>query len=44
MSINWVTLKERGNEEYKKKKYSSAITFYTDGISKLNYYLLRIRS
>ena len=36
MSVNWLTLKERGNEEYKKKQYPSAITFYTDGISILN--------
>lgn len=35
MSATWLVLKEKGNEEYKKKEYSSAITFYTDGISNI---------
>ncbi len=33
MSVTWLVLKEKGNEEYKKKEYTSAITFYTDAIS-----------
>lgn len=33
MSISWETLKEKGNEEYKKKNYQSAISHYSDAIS-----------
>lgn len=32
-TINWETYKEKGNEEFKKKNYDSAISHYTDGIS-----------
>ncbi len=33
-NINWENLKEKGNEEYKKKSYQTAISLYTDAISK----------
>ena len=32
-SVNWEFLKEKGNEEYKKKNYQIAISFYTDAIN-----------
>jgi ABC-type transport system involved in Fe-S cluster assembly fused permease/ATPase subunit len=31
---NWETLKEKGNQDYKEKKYHSAISLYTDAICK----------
>ncbi len=34
MSSDWVALKEKGNEEFKKKNYQTAISIYTDAISK----------
>jgi len=32
MSNEWETLKEKGNEEFKKKNYNSAINVYTHAI------------
>lgn len=32
MNNNWESLKEKGNEEFKKKNYNSAINFYTQAI------------
>ena len=32
---DWETLKEKGNEEFKKKNYNSAINLYTGAIGKL---------
>ena len=31
---NWEQLKEKGNQEYKDKKYNSAINYYSDAIGK----------
>ncbi len=31
---DWEILKEKGNTEYKEKKYHSAISLYTDAIRK----------
>jgi len=35
MSNKWQILKEKGNEEYKKKNYTGAISLYSDSISKI---------
>lgn len=32
MSNEWETLKEKGNEEFKKKNYNSAINIYSQAI------------
>jgi len=32
---DWEILKEKGNEEFKKKNYNSAINLYTSAIGKL---------
>lgn len=32
---NWESLKEKGNEEYKKKNYNAAINYYTTAIGKI---------
>ena len=37
IKVEWETLKEKGNEEFKKKNYDEAIKYYTDAIS--NYLL-----
>jgi len=37
---DWETLKERGNKEYKDKKYNSAISLYSDAIGKINFITL----
>ena len=29
---DWESLKERGNEEFRKKNYNAAISLYTDAI------------
>jgi len=34
MSNEWETLKEKGNEEFKKKNYNSAINVYSQAIGK----------
>lgn len=34
MNGEWETLKERGNEEFKKKNYNAAISIYSDAIGK----------
>jgi hypothetical protein len=31
---NWEVLKEKGNEEYKKKNYQAALRLYSDAIGK----------
>lgn len=33
MSVNWEILKNKGNEEFKKKNFSSSIASYSDAIS-----------
>jgi hypothetical protein len=38
---DWETLKEKGNQEYKDKKYHSAISLYSDAIGK--YYNLKFK-
>lgn len=35
MSATWEVLKEKGNEEFKKKNYNTAINLYTDAIGNL---------
>jgi hypothetical protein len=35
MSEGWATLKEKGNEEFKKKNYNTAINLYTDAIGNI---------
>lgn len=35
MSKEWETLKEKGNEEFKKKSYNTAINLYTQAIGNL---------
>ena len=35
-SLTWESLKEKGNEEYKKKNYQTAISLYSDAISNQN--------
>ncbi len=35
MSVKWEILKDKGNEEFRKKNYSSAISLYTESISNL---------
>ncbi len=35
MSINWEILKEKGNEEFKKKNYNTAINLYSQAIGKI---------
>lgn len=40
---NWETLKERGNEEYKKKNYNTAINLYTEAIGILLFLYNRIK-
>jgi tetratricopeptide (TPR) repeat protein len=37
MSEEWEILKEKGNEEFRKKNYNTAISLYTDAIGKINY-------
>lgn len=32
-TLSWETLKEKGNEEYKKKSYQTAISLYSDAIT-----------
>ena len=32
---NWEHLKEKGNQEYKDKKYNAAINYYSDAIGKI---------
>jgi tetratricopeptide (TPR) repeat protein len=39
MSDEWEILKEKGNEEFKKKNYNAAISLYTDAIGKYFYYI-----
>jgi hypothetical protein len=34
MSESWLTLKEKGNTEFKNKNYEAAIKYYTQAISK----------
>jgi len=36
MSKEWETLKEKGNEEFKKKNYNSAINLYSQALGKIN--------
>jgi hypothetical protein len=31
---DWETIKEKGNEEFKKKNYNAAINLYTDALGK----------
>ena len=40
MSKEWELLKEKGNEEFKKKNYNSAINLYSQAIGNklINYY------
>lgn len=33
MSVKWEILKDKANEEVKKKNFTSAISLYTDSIS-----------
>ncbi len=33
---DWESLKEKGNEEYKKKNYNTAINLYTQALGKKN--------
>ncbi len=37
MSKEWEALKEKGNEEFKKKNYNSAINLYSQAIGKIKY-------
>ena len=32
MSINWETLKNKGNDEFRNKNYQSAASLYTDAL------------
>jgi hypothetical protein len=32
----WEILKEKGNEEFRKKNYNAAISHYTDALGKYN--------
>lgn len=34
MSNKWEILKDKGNEEFRKQNFSSAISLYSDSISK----------
>ena len=36
MSSGWQILKEKGNEEFKKKNYISAINMYSQALGKFN--------
>jgi len=50
MSKEWEILKDKGNEEFKKKNYNSAINIYSQAIGKKiipykkNYYFQKINS
>jgi hypothetical protein len=39
---DWERMKEKGNEEFRKKDYSSAIALYSEALSKLP--LIRFKS
>lgn len=34
MSIAWEIIKEKGNEEFRKKNYNTAVNLYTEALSK----------
>jgi len=34
---NWEILKEKGNQEYKEKRYNSAINIYSDAIGTFHF-------
>jgi hypothetical protein len=40
---NWQSLKEQGNDEFKKKNYEQAIKYYTEAISNLIIIILIFR-
>jgi tetratricopeptide (TPR) repeat protein len=42
MSVNWEILKEKANQEFKKKNYNAAISLYSDAISKTTSIILEI--
>jgi hypothetical protein len=35
MSLKWQHLKDKGNDEFKKQNYTTAISLYTDSLSKI---------
>jgi hypothetical protein len=43
MSLKWQHLKDKGNDEFKKQNYTTAISLYTDSLSKKKHIFFNIK-